>query len=338
MRHVRREPAPGILRLVLPLPFEGLRRVNAYVLLDGGDVTLVDCGIHDPAAARAHGWDDLADALGACGLKPQDVTRLVVTHPHADHYGMAARVLGAGASDLWMHEDAASDLERYRDPAAAVALLRQTLVQSGVAPVDVDDITAFEDWRPYLSGIVDATVEVRDGDRLKAGSRTWEMVHTPGHSPAHMCPWSARDGVLISGDHLLPAVTPHIDLGRRSEDPLGDYLSSLERIEKLAPALVLPGHGSPFEDGAERARTTLRHHDRRLGAILQVVRTEPKGAGAISDAIFGSALFDFQRRLAIGEIVAHLTYLERRNEVERVRLDAGGYGFRKAPRAQGERS
>src|SRR5918996_2673050 len=114
LEHRRREPAPDVFRLILPLPFPGLDRVNAY-LLAGEETTLVDCGIYFPDADRDHGWDDLAAALEAAGAAPGDVTRLVVTHPHIDHYGMAGGVgLGKGG-EVWVHRGAARELGLYRD-------------------------------------------------------------------------------------------------------------------------------------------------------------------------------------------------------------------------------
>jgi glyoxylase-like metal-dependent hydrolase (beta-lactamase superfamily II) len=327
----RREPAPGVFRLVLPLPFEELRWVNAYLLV-GDQPTLVDCGIHDPSPHGDHGWSALASALSACSVAVGDLARTFVTHPHADHYGMAARVVDASGGELCMHELASADLHAYRDPGGRVGRLRVTLIGHGFSPADLDDISSFEDWRPYLSGIVEPTRPLRDLDGLEVGERAWTVIHTPGHARSHACLWSERDGILVSGDHVLPSVTPHIDV-EGDDDPLHDYLASLERIEKLGPELVLPGHGRPFEGGAERARATLRHHDRRLGAILQVVRRTPHTAADISEEIFGRELFSLERRLAVGEALAHLVYLERRGEVERVPVGDGTVAFKKVSRA-----
>src|SRR3990170_3915563 len=118
MEHRRREPAPGIFRLVLPLPFPGLTRVNAYLIQDGDGCTLVDCGIYDPALEEG-GFPELVDALKACDASVSDVTRLVVTHPHIDHYGMAGRLIEEAGCELWMHEASSEDLESYMDPSGA---------------------------------------------------------------------------------------------------------------------------------------------------------------------------------------------------------------------------
>ncbi|MGH2756177.1 MAG: MBL fold metallo-hydrolase [Actinomycetota bacterium] len=332
MEHRRREPAPGVFRLVLPLPFPGLDRVNAYLLADGTSSTLVDCGMHLPDEPDG-GWGELVAALAAAGSAPGDITRLVITHTHIDHYGLAARAVEETGCELWMHEASSRDLDAYRDPARGIAHLRELLTDHGVGVDELDELTAFEDWTRFISGVIEPWRAVTGGERFSVGSREWEVVYTPGHAVSHICLWSASDRILISGDHLLPTITPHIDFERYGEeDPLGEFLDSLSRIERLDPALVLPGHGAPFENGAERARIVARHHDRRLGSILQVVRREPHTAQEITDEIFGEALLHFQRRLALGEALAHLAYLRKRGEVERVESGGGTYRYVKAKR------
>ena len=317
--HRRREPAPGIFRLVLPLPFPGLDRVNCFLLADGDHFTLVDCGIYMPDDDRDHGWHDVVEALEACGAGVADVNRLVITHPHIDHYGMAGRFLEDSGAELWMHEVAGEDLELYRDPSSIAARLREMFVQHGVEEGELEELTQYEDWRPFVSGVVEASKPLTGGETLTIGEREWEIVYTPGHARSHICLWSAADRILISGDHLLGTITPHIDFKRGvDDDPLGDFLSSLQKVERLDPALVLPGHGGPFDEGAERARVVARHHDRRLGSILQIIRHEPASADKITDELFGDSLLNFEHRLALGEALAHLAYLHRRGEIERV--------------------
>lgn len=317
--HRKREPAPGIFRLVLPLPFPGLDRVNAFLLSDGDRFTLVDCGIYLPDPARDHGWEDVLAALAACDAEPGSIDRIVVTHPHIDHYGMAGRALKETGAELWMHSSAAEDLELYRDPHAIVERLREMFIEHGVEEEELSELTQYEDWRPFVSEVVDATRPVEDGDTLVIGEREWELVYTPGHARSHICLWSASDSILISGDHLLPTITPHIDFKRGvDDDPLGDFIDSLHKVERLDPQMVLPGHGGPFDEGAERARVVARHHDRRLGSILQIIRHKPASADTITDELFGDSLLNFEHRLALGEALAHLAYLHKRGEIERV--------------------
>ena len=283
---------------------------------------------------EGHGWGDVEAAFAACDARPDDVVRLVVTHTHIDHYGMAARFVETTGCELWMHHASEHDLELYEDPAERIEHLRELLADHGVSQDEIDELTAFEDWRRFISGVVRPTKELDGGEAFSVADRRWDIVYTPGHAESHICLWTADDRLFISGDHLLPTITPHIDFERGGEeDPLGEFLDSLATVERLNPALVLPGHGAPFEEGAERARVIARHHDRRLGSILQVVRHEAHTADEITDAIFGSTLLNFQRRLAIGEALAHIAYLAKRGEIERIEGEDGTFRYQKAKRS-----
>jgi glyoxylase-like metal-dependent hydrolase (beta-lactamase superfamily II) len=334
IEHRRREPAPGIFRLVLPLPFPGLDRVNAYLLRSDDSFTLVDCGIFDPARDD-QGWGDLVAALRACDAEINQVGRLIVTHPHIDHYGMAAKLVEESGCELWMHEACSEELDMYERPEVVTELVRDMFADHGVEPDEVDDLTAFEDWRSYVSGVIRPAKTLAGDETFDAGGRTWQVVYTPGHSRSHVCLFCAEDHILISGDHLLPTITPHIDFRRGIDsDPLGEFLDSLHKVERLDPKLVFPGHGRPFDEGAERARVNARHHDRRLGSILQIIRREPHTASEITDEIWGTTLLNFHRRLALGEGLAHLVYLLKRGEIERIEKDGTRYYKKIDHRAQ----
>ncbi|MFN2388590.1 MAG: MBL fold metallo-hydrolase [Actinomycetota bacterium] len=332
LEHRRREPAPGVFRLLLSLPFPGLTRVNAYLLTGDDGATLVDCGVGRDSGSGTDPFEDLRAAIAATDTPAGSIDRLVVTHTHVDHYGLAARVVDELGCELWMHEDARLELDAYADPAATAERLRGMLADHGVGEADLDELTAFEDWRHFISGVAHPTKPLGGGESFSAGRR-WEVVHTPGHARSHICLWSPDEGILVSGDHLLPTVTPHIDFRRGAdEDPLGEFLASLEKVEDLDPVLTLPGHGRPFDEGAERARVVARHHDRRLGSILQVIRHDHRTANEITEDVFGSTLLNFERRLALGETLAHLAYLRRRGEIERLQRDDGTYVFKKVKR------
>jgi len=334
LQHRRREPAPGVFRLVLGLPWPGLDSVNAYLLEASDGCTLVDAGMFLPDEDD-QGWGDIEAAFEAIGHRPKDVTRLVITHTHIDHYGMAGRFMAETSCELWAHSSADTDIDLYKHPEERTRRLRELFSDHGVTEDELAELTQFEDWSRFISEAVTPSTHVDEGDVVEVGDRRWEVVHTPGHSANHICLWSATDRLLITGDHLLPTITPHIDYERHEDaDPLKDFIESLAKVEKLDPAISLPGHGSPFEEGAERARIIARHHERRLGSILQVVRHEAHTAEEITQEIFGSTLLNFQKRLALGEALAHIRYLSRRGEIERVRDDTGTWRYSKASRRQ----
>lgn len=335
MKHTkRREPAPGVFRLVLPLPFPGLDEVNAYLLTGDDGATLVDCGIWFPQAGDDdHGWRLLVEALAACDVMPDEITRLVLTHSHIDHYGMAGRVKEAAGCEIWMHTEGESELDLLRDPERYARELRQTYADHGVHDEEeLVELTRYEDWRGFVHSVVPADRWLTGDESMTVGERAWRFVHTPGHARSHVCLFSSGEELLISGDHLLGSITPHIDFRRGERDPLGEFLESLERVERLNPAIVLPGHGRPFADGAERARATARHHERRLGSILQVIRRQACTADHITDEIFGGTLLNFQRRLALGEALAHIHYLRLKGDIERFQSDEGDWMYKKVSR------
>ncbi|MGH2755313.1 MAG: MBL fold metallo-hydrolase [Actinomycetota bacterium] len=332
IEHLRREPAPGVFRLTLPLPFPGLDEVNAYLLADGGAVTLVDTGLYLVDEETDHGWHHVVAALAACDRAPQDISRLIITHTHIDHYGMAGRLKEETGCEIWIQAEGAGELDHYRDPGRYAEELRATYKDHGIEPDELEELTKYEDWRHFVHSVVEADRWLEGHEEVSIGGRDWSFVHTPGHALSHVCLWNERESLLISGDHLLGSITPHIDYRRGAGDPLGEYLDSLRKVEKLAPAIVLPGHGRPFEDGAERARVTAQHHERRLGAILQVVRRRTCTASAITDEIFGSTLLHFQKRLALGEALAHIHYLRLRGEIERAESPDGTRLYRKRSR------
>ena len=313
----------------MPLPFQGLDRVNAYALSDDdGGTTLVDCGIFNEGS----GAGPLEDALRPSGRVLDDVRRLVITHPHPDHYGLAGLLVEKTGCELWMHSEARADLEVYRDPEAAANRISAAFGRHGLATSELSDLRAYENWRPFISGVVEASRWLEDGETLAAGGRDWQVVHTPGHERAHICLWSVSDLVLVSGDTLLGSITPHVDhRGELGPDPLRDFLASLSRLEELDPSLVLPGHGRPFDSGAERARTISAHHQRRLGSFLQVIRHRARSAAEVAQEVFGPELLDFERRLALGETIAHLEYLRLRSEAELSEED-GVYLYAKVKR------
>jgi glyoxylase-like metal-dependent hydrolase (beta-lactamase superfamily II) len=301
-------------------------------LADPAGCTLVDAGMFLPDD-DGFGWDDIEAAFAACGHSPSDVSRLVITHTHIDHYGMAGRFVERTGCELWAHPAADRDIDLYQHPEERVRRLRELFLDHGVAASELDELTQFEDWRRFISDVILPTNHVTDGDVVTVDDREWQVIYTPGHSANHICLFSPADRLLISGDHLLPTITPHIDYERHGQkDPLGDFLDSLAKVEKLNPAITLPGHGGPFEEGADRARIVARHHERRLGSILQVVRHEAHTAEEITQEIFGSTLLNFQKRLALGEALAHIKYLSQRGEIERVRDEEGRWVYRKASR------
>jgi glyoxylase-like metal-dependent hydrolase (beta-lactamase superfamily II) len=167
------------------------------------------------------------------------------------------------------------------------------------------------------------------GERFAVGDRTWEVVHTPGHSPGHVCLWSAADRLLCSGDHLLQLVSPPVTFERGFDaDPMGSYLESLERVRVLEPELTLPGHGGPFPDGARRAASISRNKLRRLEQIRGKVEARGRTATELTDELFPTITAGPQRHFAMAEVLAFLAHHEARGVLRRDRRPDGVFVWR----------
>jgi glyoxylase-like metal-dependent hydrolase (beta-lactamase superfamily II) len=323
------EVVPGVFRLVLPLGIHGISSVNAYLIRDESGDTLVDCGIYaEPPGGgdREDGTGALAAALGECGGSLTRLSRLVVTHAHIDHFGIAGEVVRRSDADLWMHAETDRDLAKYEHPAEAVDRRMLMLADHGLyGELLTGASSGLEDWLPVMPSIGRATTRLHGGEMFFAGGRAWQVLHTPGHSLGHVCLWSAEERLLCSGDHLLKGISPPVTFERGFEpDPMGSYLDSLRVVQELAPALVLPGHGPLFRDGAGRAQSIERGKLRRLDQVLDVLAKGDLTVTEITEVMFQPGLTSFQLHFAMAEVLAYLAYHKARARVERVRRPSDG--------------
>src|SRR3954451_17470148 len=210
------EVAEAVYRMALPLGIHGVPTVSAYLLRgDDGD-TLVDCGI----AAGLDGGDPgpdgtvaVAAALSTAGSALERVERLIVTHVHIDYFGLAGEVVRRSGGELWMHRRTDLDLAKYADPEEAVDRRMVMLADHGLYGSELtESFEGLRDWLPVMPSIRQPTTLREGGERLTAGGRGWEVVHTPGHSPGHVCLWDPGERLLCSGDHLLQIVSPPVTL------------------------------------------------------------------------------------------------------------------------------
>jgi glyoxylase-like metal-dependent hydrolase (beta-lactamase superfamily II) len=316
----------GLSRVALPVGVNAVDTVNMHVLADGDSVTLVDCGVWRPDLPDG-GLAAVEAGLEAAGYALGDVARIVVTHAHIDHYGLAGRLMEITGAELTMHTLTDLDCEKYRHPDTARARRRDTYADHGVSEAERTDLADhLTRWLPYLYSVVEASRRLRGGEQLVIGGDRWDVVHTPGHSLGHVCLWSPARGVLLSGDHLLPGITPPVSFERGFDaDPLRSYLDSLRRIADLRPRLVYPGHGRPFGDAAGRIEAILRNKVRRLETIRRAIREQPSTVTELADRLIAKAVLAHQRQLAISETLAHIAYLRWSGVVERRTRPDGVY-------------
>src|ERR1039457_2233940 len=234
---------PGVFRLRLPLPWPRVPHCNAWAVAAGDGVVLFDTGMHQPGSL-AH----LERAMQMCGLTLEDVRLVVCTHAHSDHYGQAASVVERAGCELWMHPNHAHMRSWAEDPDAAIDRRLEVARQSGVPEEPLRRYAAERGSRE--SGIAAAIEPDRDllpGVIVETDLGPWTVHETPGHAPSHVCLFQPEHRLLISGDHLLGRISLYFDYGS-SPDPVGEFLHSLNVVERLGARLCLPGHGRTFAD------------------------------------------------------------------------------------------
>ena len=313
--------AEGVLWLRFSLPM-ALDHVNVWAIRDGEGWVIIDTGLSTPETVAA--WE----AALAAPLEGRPVTRLICTHMHPDHIGLAGWLCERTGAPLFM-----SRLE--------YVTARMLLADTGPAP---DEGVAFyraagwstEQLEGYRSryGLFGKAVRpmppvftrLSHGDRIQIGGDAWRVIVGSGHSPEHVCLLRERDELFISGDQLLPRISSNISVWPTEplSDPLKDWLDSLEALKGRIPAraLVLPSHGEPFRGAHARLDALLRGHDVALRRLERTL-AEPKRAVDVFPSLFGRAVGEGVLGMATGEAIAHLNYLEGQGRIGRER-DADG--------------
>ena len=337
------EVARGILRLQLPTDFTGLGHVNTYAIEDSRGFTLVD-----PGLPTDESWAALQDRLAAAGIPLARVHTTYITHSHADHFGGAHRLVEEAHADVltstmfrkWIQlldlDEAPLEPLDPADASEAATLL------DAVAHADDEemerDYPGFKSFRDRLraalaDGRLDEvswmraprpTIVVDDAETVRLGDRDWVAVFTPGHTHDHLCMWSPEDGVLLTGDHVLPTITPHIG-GFIGGDPLSNYLANLDKVAAIEGVTqVLPAHGHPFDDLAGRCQAIKDHHAGRLEQLASVADDVGwAGAPRWSQELFAERSWG---PMADSETIAHLEHLRMQGRAER-RFDGAAYEY-----------
>ncbi|MGV4987970.1 MBL fold metallo-hydrolase [Streptomyces sp. NRAIS4] len=321
----------GVRSVAVPIPDNPLGHTLVYVVDTDRGPVLVDTGWDDPDS-----WDTLVAGLVACGTAVPEVYGVVITHHHPDHHGLSGRVREASGAWVALHAADAAIVRRTRQtrPERWFTYMAAKLTAAGapeehVAPLRTARGRSLPGSAPALPDR-----EIVPGELLDLPGRRLRAIWTPGHTPGHVCLHLEEEhpahlpgqGRLFSGDHVLPEITPHIGLYEDPDDatvtdPLGDYLDSLERVGRLAPAEVLPAHQHSFTDAAGRVRELLTHHEERLTGLLALL-SEPLTPWQLAERMewnrpwpeipYGS------RNIAVSEAEAHLRRLVKQGRAEPV--------------------
>ncbi len=311
--------APGVGWLRMPLPF-ALDHVNLWLLDDGPALAAVDTGLGlDPVKAM---WEQ---ALAADG---RPLKRLIVTHCHPDHLGLAtwlaardgAAVLMTqgeylGGHALW------SQIPGYAVPDMLAQFRRNGLDEARLTAL-AGRGNAYRRGVPAMPGHYQ---RLFDGDTVEIAGRGWEIITGYGHSPEHASLYCAQLGVLISGDMLLPRISTNVSVfaATPQDDPLGRFLDSLRRISRLPDdTLVLPSHGKPFRGIQARVAQLAEHHRERCAVLMEACGSG-RSAGELMGALFPRELDTHQVMFAMGETIAHLNHLAKQGALRMVEGENG---------------
>lgn len=317
------EVASGILWARLPLPFR-LDHVNIYLIKDDGGWAVLDTGIADEASRDA--WR----ALLKGPLAGRRLTRLIVSHAHPDHIGLAGwlceqfdlPLLTSQTSYLWC-------LNMSLSPGALEAKPYRDFYLSHGMSAQQTDLVSTQGHR-YLKMVTPLPLtftRLLAGDTLVLGGRTFRVFSGDGHAPEQIMLYAHDEKILLAADQVIAKITPNVSVWAVDPhgDPLGHYVRSIRMLRQHAPegTLVLPGHQLPFYGLHARCEEILAHHDERCSLIAEACGTGPKSVADLVPVLFPRPLDPHQMSFAFSEVHAHVNRMLRRRELETIVSDEG---------------
>lgn len=317
----RIEVAPGVFWLRMPLPFQ-LNHINLWLLRDGDGWTIIDTGFPDDEVRET--WTRIIEQLDG------PVKRLIVTHFHPDHLGLAVWLMEKTDATLSMTAGEFLTAHAVWNEVGGhgARFMVEQFRQHGL---DDEHLAKFEKrgsgYRKAVPALPDYYQRLKAGDVAAVDGKKWQILIGYGHAPEHMALYCAELGVLISGDMLLPKISTNISVfaATPNDDALGWFLNSLDDLAREMPAqtLVLPSHGLPFVGVQSRVAALQAHHEERLQALEEACQIVPQSAAELLDVLFQRALDTHQTMFAMGEAIAHLNLLEQTGRLSR-NTDAHG--------------
>jgi glyoxylase-like metal-dependent hydrolase (beta-lactamase superfamily II) len=292
----------GVHQLKLPVPFP-LKFIASYLIEGRDGWTVIDPGFDYPPAREA--WESEAARMGLD--LDRDVTKIIVTHLHPDHIGLARWLEGRSGASVWMLEDEIANARYVWDPSRGSEDFVRYMMRHGM-----DQQTAGATAGTTRLGVrlPERLIPLQPEDRIEFGQSEARVIHTPGHSDFHFALHDERRRLLFVGDHLLLKITPNIGLWTYTAPrPLQRYVDSIEGLRGLGVDLIFPGHGPLFHDLAGRIDELVLHHEERLSVMRVALEGGPATAYDIARRVFPDDLSDHQIRFALAETLAHLEHL-----------------------------
>jgi glyoxylase-like metal-dependent hydrolase (beta-lactamase superfamily II) len=301
----------GVYQLKVPIPNSPLQATNIYLLQGDKSFTLIDTGWDSKTA-----FNSLNRQLAEVGVGFHDISQIIVTHAHLDHYGLTEKIKQVSDAKILMHQAEGVVLhsryavdKKFLDEV--VIWFRLNGVPERMLAAVHGPIRGFGENAP-----VQPDVLLNGDETIASGDFNLKVIWTPGHSPGHICLYEPVRKILFSGDHVLPSITPNVSLPPNAiSNPLGDYLKSLLTVQKLAVELVLPGHEDVFRNLSNRVDEIIHHHEKRSAEILEAMKHTEMTAYQVANLVTwmpeqGGVKHDdlspIAKLAAVSETLAHL--------------------------------
>jgi glyoxylase-like metal-dependent hydrolase (beta-lactamase superfamily II) len=305
----------GVNQIKVPLPRVGMDSVNVYIIEGTNGNLMIDTGWNTPEAFNA-----LAQEMKNSGFAMKDITDIVLTHIHPDHFGLAGKLAELTGARVFLSEIENGMVEsRYVSSEKMLADMASFLQSNGVPDWELKTLVeASAAIRGYVSSVGSFNV-LKAGDHVAMEPFDFQVVLTPGHSPGHICLYEPNKKYLFSGDQVLAEIVPSVSYHPQSgENPLGDYVRSLNALGELEVRFVFPGHGSIFSGLAPKIEDIVRFHRDRTNSIQNAMGVEMKNGYDLAkglpwivngDPVAYDKLEPIDRRLAVLDVLSHLQYL-----------------------------
>ncbi len=320
--------ASGIFWLRMPLPFD-LNHINLYLVEDGEGYALIDTGIGTKETESL--WNMIFESLG----KP--ITKVIVTHMHPDHIGMAGHIVDKFKAPLYMSRAEYFTARALRAGAQGASDWQddEYLLHCGMSEEYRQISQAKRAEGKGIGQVIKPIplhyIRLKDADEILIGQHHWRIIVGEGHSPEHLCLHCEEINVLISGDHILPKISPNIGVYSTEPEanPLELYLSTLTKFSDLADdCLVLPSHKLPFIGVHVRIQELIKHHQEHLSNLFAFC-SQGRTVEQCLPILFDRKLNEHNMFFAIAESLAHLNYLYKSNQLQRTVNDDGQYVFKR---------
>ncbi len=308
---------PNLHRIKVPLPGSPLKATNSYVIKGTERSLIIDTGWNREDCRTA-----LVSGLKECGVDLRQAD-FCITHMHADHSGLVSTLAEEGANIYFGWADA--EIIRSATPDHWEKQMNFAR-KRGFPDEELEKALGSHPGRRYTrrystSASLNFRI-LRDNDTISSGDYLFKCIETPGHTEGHICLYEPSKKIFICGDHILVDITPNITLSFEEQNPLKEYLASLDKVYDLEVELVLPGHRSIFRNHKERIRELKQHHQTRLEEIISILRKGKQNVFQVASQMTWDINYKSwdlfppaQKWFAFGEAMAHLKYLEEEGKV-----------------------